>query len=119
MNNTIIHNLILENDINSLRKINIEFLINKKNNNGDTPLHLACKNHNLKITELLYRYGASIYIKNNENKTPLDYLNSLESSYIRDLRDRLHGLGKYEYVPRPESKHHGLVSRAYTGMEAI
>lgn len=116
MNNTIVHNLVLEDDINSLRKINIEFLINKKNDNGDTPLHLACKNHNLKIAEFIYRYGGSIYIKNNENKTPLDYLNTMEILYMNELRDRLHGLGKYEYIQRPESKHHGLVSSAYSGM---
>ena len=116
MNNTIIHNLVLENDIYSLRKINIDFLINKKNNDGDTGLHLACKNHNLKIAELLYRKGASIYIKNNENKTPLEYLYSSEVTYMYELKDRVQGLGVYEYKPRPEPVHHGLTSSGYSGM---
>ena len=116
MNNTIIHNLVLENDIYSLRKINVEFLINKKNNDGDTPLHLACKNHNLKIAEIIFRSGGSIYIKNNENKTPFEYLNSLELAYMNELRDRVHGLGIYEYKPKSEAIHYGLVSAAFSGM---
>lgn len=116
MNNTIIHNLVLENDIYSLRKINVDFLINKKNNNGDTALHLACKNHNLKIVELLYRKGASVYLKNNENKTSFEYLNPNELNYMYELRDRVHGLGVYEYKPRPEPKHYGLTSSGYSGM---
>jgi ankyrin repeat protein len=116
-NNLILHDAILKNDLNSVRKMNFTS-INIKNLDGDTALHLACKNHNLKFAEFIYRYGGDIYIKNNENKTALDYLTTQELDYMYHLRDRLHGLGKYEYVPRPESKHHGLVSRAYTGMEA-
>jgi ankyrin repeat protein len=113
--NTFIHRAVIKNDLTSVRKLNLDH-VNYKNLDGDTALHLACKNHNMPFAEFIYRYGGNFNIKNNENKTPLDYLNSLEMEYIKDLRDRLHGLGKYEYVPRPEPKHHGLTSSAYSGM---
>jgi len=49
-------------------------LVNLRDNDGNTPLHLACYRktiHNLKLVELLLKNGADVNQKNNDNCTPL------------------------------------------------
>uniref|UniRef100_A0A914VC02 Ion transport domain-containing protein n=1 Tax=Plectus sambesii TaxID=2011161 RepID=A0A914VC02_9BILA len=48
-------------------------LLNQKDVNGCTPLHVASKQGNLRFTELLISLGAIINVKNNEEQTPLHY----------------------------------------------
>ncbi len=40
--------------------------------NGDTALHLASKKGHMHASDLLLRAGASLRIKNNQGKTPID-----------------------------------------------
>ena len=47
--------------------------VNKKNKNGNTPLHLAIQIGNHDIIKLLLDNGASIIIKNKQGKTPYDF----------------------------------------------
>ena len=49
-----------------------KFDVNKKNDNGHTPLHIAYQNNQLEIVSLLRKYGASVDVKDNYGKTPLD-----------------------------------------------
>ncbi len=44
--------------------------INQPNNLGNTPMHIACQNHNLDLIKLLYLSLASFNCQNHENKTP-------------------------------------------------
>ena len=39
---------------------------------GNTALHIACKNSHINVIQSLLSQGADISIKNNEGKTPLD-----------------------------------------------
>ena len=48
--------------------------INKANNNGETPLHIASKNEKDKTIEFLVENGADLTIENNNFKTPLDII---------------------------------------------
>jgi len=48
--------------------------VNAQNNQGNTPLHIACKRHlpeNLKVVKRLIENGAEINAKNADGKTPL------------------------------------------------
>lgn len=57
----------------------VEYLLDKgvnvniKNNDGDTPLHLAVKLNDFAVTKLLLDYHAKIDVVNNKNETPVDY----------------------------------------------
>lgn len=76
------------------------------NLNGDTPFHIACKNHNLLVVEEIYRQTSKKHIKNKEGKTGLDYLTKIEKERFENFEDRFRGFGKYEYKPKPEPFHH-------------
>jgi len=44
--------------------------ISHPNNLGNTPMHIACQNHNLELIRLLFLSLASFNCQNHENKTP-------------------------------------------------
>jgi ankyrin repeat protein len=46
--------------------------INKPDNQGNTPLHLAAKRGNNHVVKSLYKLGASLNLRNKDGKTPLD-----------------------------------------------
>ena len=59
--------------------------LNIKNVNGQTPLHLLCKYHNWKNYSSIIKYKKlDIFIEDNINKRPFDYLNG---NYIYDFID--------------------------------
>ena len=60
--------------IDIIRKFVTYIVINEKNNEGDTPLLIAAKNHNLVAVKELIKCGADTYIKNNLNFSFSDYL---------------------------------------------
>jgi ankyrin repeat protein len=73
--NNVLHKLVLtgnkkiiKNYLNILKKENIYKLINEKNKEGYTPLHLAVKNNYQKITDLLIRSGADTDIPDPEGR---------------------------------------------------
>ena len=45
---------------------------------GNTPLHIACDNNDLKIIELLLDNGADEKIKDNDGETPIEYVRNEE-----------------------------------------
>jgi len=47
--------------------------LNLQNKKGETALHLAIQNKNLKIVEILLKHGADIHIKDNDNNTALHF----------------------------------------------
>eukprot|EP01125_Pyxidicula_operculata_P018546 TRINITY_DN6599_c0_g1_i3.p1 TRINITY_DN6599_c0_g1~~TRINITY_DN6599_c0_g1_i3.p1 ORF type:complete len:2657 (+),score=665.91 TRINITY_DN6599_c0_g1_i3:42-8012(+) len=55
----------------------LEFLLSKKANpntcddNGDTPLHIACAKRNIGLVEILLKYKANVNAKNYKHLTPL------------------------------------------------
>jgi hypothetical protein len=57
----------------------VKYFLNKRldpnnlNKDGQTPLHIAIKEGNPEIAELLIKSGANINIKDNEGKKPFDY----------------------------------------------
>lgn len=83
-----------------LKRKNADFSI--VNSAGDTALHVACKNHNLYISEEIFRKYSRKNIKNFENKTPIDYLTKIEKQLFENFEERFLGIGKYEYKPKPE-----------------
>ena len=59
--------------------------LNIKNINGQTPLHLLCKYHNWKNYNYIMQHKKlDIFIEDNHNKRPFDYLNG---NYIYDFID--------------------------------
>jgi ankyrin repeat protein len=48
-------------------------LLNQKDATGCTPLHLASEKGNLRFTESLIALGATINLKNNEDRSPLHF----------------------------------------------
>ena len=49
------------------------FSVREPDANGNTPLHLACESHNMKLIELLVLHGADVNACNNAGNTPLLY----------------------------------------------
>ncbi len=86
-----------------LRKKDVSLI--SKNKYGDTPLHVACKNHSLNSARYILRFMNNIKIKNLEGKTAFDYLNPYEKESMNNFFDKVHGLGKYEYKPKSEVHH--------------
>ena len=114
--NTFLHRAAKTNDIKFawyIHKLNPSMNFNICNITNDTPLHIACKNHHMDLVQHIYRFGGKKELRNNEGKTTFEYLTSEELVYINQFRERFHGTGKYEFKPKPEEIHHGLVSCAY------
>lgn len=70
-------------------------LINGKDRNGETPLHLACFHTNLDITLNLLNKGASLTSRNIYGKDPIDIIQvySKRKKFIIDLinkRPKMH-----------------------------
>lgn len=85
--NNILHLLVSENKYNKVSKIlnktNVEQhkqIINNRNNEGNTPLHLAVKNRNNKMIGLLLNYGANKNIINGNGKR-IDIFNVSGGAY--------------------------------------
>ncbi|ARF09767.1 ankyrin repeat protein [Indivirus ILV1] len=73
LSNEIIAKLIYESDLNM------------KNIDGETPLHLLCKNHNWKnYNKIINKKQLDIFTENNIHKRPIDYLNG---NHIYDFID--------------------------------
>jgi ankyrin repeat protein len=81
------------------------FDINKQNDIGDTPLHIAAKKGNMEMFQHIYRIDCKYQIKNLEGKTALQYLSEKQKESFKDFKDRLLGLGKYAFKPKPEVPH--------------
>jgi len=104
---SLLHLAVKSNNISNVWKVMKERVdLNSINSIGDTPLHIAAKNHNLQIFEHIYRFGGNLKLTNMEGKTPLDYLNEREKVVFSKFWDRFHGMGAYEYKPKPEITHH-------------
>ena len=69
-NNNIYLNLI-EYIVSKKEESNIEEYINKQDNYGDTCVHRACFNGNIKIVRFLIEKGASVFINTNVGVNPL------------------------------------------------
>eukprot|EP01084_Bolivina_argentea_P275491 469832_1 len=66
---------------------------NQKNeNNGDTPLHIASRLRNIKIVDLLTRYGGDTSIANYKNETP----KSIASNVLKEYTQLVHLLDAAE-----------------------
>lgn len=74
--------------------------VNKQDNNGDTPLHIATKKSDLnpKIIELLVHSGSSTSTKNNAGKTPIDYTQTDEAGDDRMNADDLEIITKMNTI---------------------
>ena len=75
-NNNILHQLVLNADskliyeflISSKLRGNLKKIINSKNKNNDTPLHLAVKNKKQDIADILINFGANKNLKNSQGQ---------------------------------------------------
>ena len=80
--------------INKKDEIIIEYLLKHKANpnsktivDGQTPVHLAAINcSNEKILKLLIKYGGLFDIKDNNNKTALDYIKEINIKVYKNIR---------------------------------
>ena len=65
--------------------------VNKRKNDGWTPLHLAAYNNRLKLAQLLIDNGADKNVKTNRGRKPIDVANFSEMKALLGDRD---GSGK-------------------------
>lgn len=73
--------LVKEYIIKILNDNNKNNILNKKNNNGDTPLHIAVRNNLQSIAHLLVQAGANMEVTNRNNK---------KIKYIDDNNNDIH-----------------------------
>jgi ankyrin repeat protein len=69
--------------------------VNSLNSSCSSPLHLACKNGNIKIAKLLIESGAKILCFDSEKRTPLYYAQFYEWAEIVDLLNEYTFSSKY------------------------
>ena len=79
--------------------------LNRQDDQGNTTLHLACKLHRIDIIEYIVRFGGKMNIKNNEKKTPYDYLHEDEKIKFSAFEDCLYGQGKYKFFEKDNGPH--------------
>jgi ankyrin repeat protein len=104
--NTLVHSVVKHDHyklIWYLRKKGVP--LDSKNKDGDTPLHIACKNHSINTVRELLKYTSNSRVKNLEGKTSFSYLTEKERENMNDYVDRIYRLGKYEFKPKPEIPH--------------
>ena len=75
----------------SKKKEIIKLLINKKDNQGDSVLHIASFHGNFKIVNKLLQAGADINAKNNHDKIPVDLA---KDNMVRDVLSSLNKAAK-------------------------
>ena len=91
----IIHHIVLYGNekcesqlIKLSQKTNVESLINKRNVNGDTPLHHAARKNKHRTIARLISMGSDVNVRNNLNKLPdeYDWCDDVTKRIIRQLR---------------------------------
>ena len=63
---------------------------NPKDNNGNTPLHLAAQNGQFALCELILKNADEKNPKSNYGKTPLDSANPREKNEMKKLFENTH-----------------------------
>ncbi|GIX80216.1 hypothetical protein CEXT_708831 [Caerostris extrusa] len=48
----------------------------------DTPLHIAAIETDLEVAKVLIEFGANVYVRNDENQTPIDILDEREGELM-------------------------------------
>lgn len=88
--NTLIHYVVMYNVPIVLEKIQaalskkkFNMIINLKNNDGLTPLHLAIRNNQYIYTQKLIKLGVNKKALNNQNQTPHEYAKSFKNTRLK------------------------------------
>jgi len=63
--------------------------VNNKNDDGDTPLMIACRAGNLPITDFLIEHGADCSIKNNLGESPIHWIWTFGTSSLPNIVSRM------------------------------
>ncbi|KAJ6633813.1 Histone-lysine N-methyltransferase EHMT1 [Pseudolycoriella hygida] len=86
--NSLLHWATISNDIDTVGPVllNGRCDVNGQNHNGDTALHIACRNSNSNICMLLLAYEANLDIRNKEGNRPYDNIRDKEGNCGRVLR---------------------------------
>lgn len=83
--------------------------INKKNKDGNTPMHLAMRGYtNIKIIQLLHAHGADITIKNSQSQTPdmcLKFDENFSKEVIQWLIDHQHNINQQDLLEKKAILH--------------
>lgn len=78
--NTPLHWAVIKNDFNLSKAIlNYDIDINALNMAGETPLHLAARNRNPKMIQLLQEKGADSHLPDNKKKTAYEIIHPVSS----------------------------------------
>ncbi|KII71137.1 Arf-GAP with SH3 domain, ANK repeat and PH domain-containing protein 2 [Thelohanellus kitauei] len=64
---------------------NVQNIVNAKDSEGDTPLHLAVSDRKIEYAKLLLIAGADINIKNIKNDSPMSIIADCESNDLKNL----------------------------------
>jgi hypothetical protein len=75
--NTILHHIVSKNDMDTFNSVlncinynnGSKTILNKQNNNGDTPMHIAVRNKSFDMAKQLHLAGTNIKIKNNNGES--------------------------------------------------
>ncbi len=85
---TALHGSAARGDTEELRMFIDEFDVNVKDENGQTPLHLASIWGAKKSVKFLLKKGADPGLKDNQGKTPLDLAKTLNKQEVIDLLEK-------------------------------
>jgi hypothetical protein len=80
---------------------------NKQDNEGNTPLHVTARMHDLPCAALLIEFGGKVHVSNHEGVTPCQLAPELAQQQIRLLSDTLHKTSR----PHKRAEHGGVLAR--------
>jgi ankyrin repeat protein len=90
-NFTPLHRACNEGNVNQVKKLIdvYDHSVNIQDNNGNTPLHIACVQRHFSIAKILIMAGADETITNNDRKNPLQIIEDTKNLFPMLERNRL------------------------------
>lgn len=96
------YNYEMEDRLNNLSEDCLARCLSTKDNNGETLLHMAAKQGNVKLCELLLDKGSDVLIKNNDGKQPKDLAKERPEKSFREWISNLVGRNDIKYPSKKD-----------------
>lgn len=96
------HNYKIEERFNDLSEGCLTRCLNTKDNNGETLLHIAAREGNIELCEMLLEKGGNVLIKNNDGKQPKDLAKERPERTFREWVSNLLGRSDVKYPSKKD-----------------